>query len=82
VRGSRVVDFLMGGLNYQIEHHLFPSMPRPNLRRAQPLVRAFCAQRGLAYSESGVFGSYGEALRHLHQVGAPLRPAVADAVTD
>jgi fatty acid desaturase len=40
VRGSRVVDFLMGGLNYQIEHHLFPSMPRPNLRRAQPLVRA------------------------------------------
>jgi fatty acid desaturase len=82
VRGSRVVDFLMGGLNYQIEHHLFPSMPRPNLRRAQPLVRAFCAQRGLAYSESGVFGSYGEALRHLHQAGAPLRPAVADAVTD
>jgi fatty acid desaturase len=42
-----VVDFLMGGLNYQIEHHLFPSMPRPNLRRAQPLVRAFCAERGV-----------------------------------
>jgi len=58
VRGSRVVDFLMGGLNYQIEHHLFPSMPRPNLRRAQPLVRAFCAERGVSYSESGVFGSY------------------------
>jgi fatty acid desaturase len=82
VRGSRVVDFLMGGLNYQIEHHLFPSMPRPNLRRAQPLVRAFCAERGVSYSESGVFGSYREALRHLHEAGAPLRPAVADAVTD
>ena len=36
VRGSRLVDFLLGGLNYQIEHHLFPNMPRPNLRRAQP----------------------------------------------
>jgi fatty acid desaturase len=82
VRGSRVVDFLMGGLNYQIEHHLFPSMPRPNLRRAQPLVQAFCAERGVSYSESSVFGSYGEALRHLHQAGAPLRPTVADAVTD
>ena len=82
VRGSRVVDFLMGGLNYQIEHHLFPSMPRPNLRRAQPLVRAFCTERGVSYSESSVLGSYGEALRHLHQAGVPLRPAVADAVTD
>jgi fatty acid desaturase len=82
VRGSRMVDFLMGGLNYQIEHHLFPSMPRPNLRRAQPLVRAFCTERGVSYSESSVFGAYGEALRHLHQASVPLRPAVADADTD
>jgi fatty acid desaturase len=78
VRGSRMVDFAFGGLNYQIEHHLFPSMPRPSLRRAQPLVRAFCAQRGLAYSESSVFGSYAEALRHLHAAGASLRPAATD----
>jgi fatty acid desaturase len=78
VRGSRLVDFALGGLNYQIEHHLFPSMPRPSLRRAQPLVRAFCAERGLAYSQSSVFGAYAEALRHLHAAGAPLRPAVTD----
>jgi hypothetical protein len=32
VAGSRVVDFVLGGLDYQIEHHLFPNMPRPNLR--------------------------------------------------
>ena len=74
VRGSRVVDFLLGGLNYQIEHHLFPNMPRPNLRAAQPLVREFCAQRGLAYTEASLVGSYAQALRHLHAVGAPLRP--------
>ena len=78
VRGSWLMDFVLGGLNYQIEHHLFPNMPRPNLRRAQPLIRAFCQQRGLPYTEASLFGSYAEAVRHLHAVGAPLRPAVAE----
>ena len=80
VRGIRLVDFLLGGLNYQIEHHLFPNMPRPNLRQAQPLVRAFCQEHDLSYSEASMFGSYAEAVRHLHTIGAPLRPtrAVAD----
>jgi fatty acid desaturase len=78
VRGSRVVDIVLGGLNYQIEHHLFPSMPRPNLRRSRPLIRAFCLQHGLTYHESTMLGSYAQALRHLHAVGAPLRTAPAD----
>jgi fatty acid desaturase len=78
VRGSRFVDFLLGGLNYQIEHHLFPNMPRPNLRHAQPLVRAFCQDHGLPYAEASLFGSYAQAVRHLHTVGAPLRPAAAE----
>jgi fatty acid desaturase len=77
VAGSRLVDWLLGGLNYQIEHHLFPNMPRPNLRHAQTLVRAFCQQHGLPYAEASLFGSYAEAVRHLHAVGAPLRPAAA-----
>ena len=78
VRGSRLVDWLLGGLNYQIEHHLFPNMPRPSLRQAQPLVRAFCDHQQLAYVEASLFGSYAEAVRHLHAVGAPLRPAAAE----
>jgi fatty acid desaturase len=77
VAGSRLVDFLLGGLNYQIEHHLFPNMPRPNLRCAQPLIRAFCQQHDLPYTEASLFGSYTEAVRHLHAVGAPVRPAPA-----
>jgi fatty acid desaturase len=80
VTGSRPVDLLLGGLNYQIEHHLFPNMPRPNLRHAQPLVRAFCAHHGLPYVEASLFGSYAQAIRHLHTVGTPLRPS--QAVTD
>ncbi|MDT0330760.1 fatty acid desaturase family protein [Nocardiopsis lambiniae] len=74
VRGGRVVDLVLGGLNYQIEHHLFPSMPRPNLRHAQPLVRAACERIGLAYYETGLLRSYAEVLGHLHRVGGPLRP--------
>src|SRR4029450_7453096 len=79
VRGSRFVDTLLGGLNYQIEHHLFPSMPRPNLRHAQPLVREFCLRHDLPYTEATLLGSYAEALRHLHAVGAPLRFATVAA---
>lgn len=75
VRGGWFTDFALGGLNYQIEHHLFPSMPRPSLRRSQELVRGFCAERRVPYRESGIVGSYTEALRHLHQVGADVRGA-------
>jgi fatty acid desaturase len=77
VRGGPVVDFLLGGLNYQIEHHLFPSMPRPNLRRSQALIRAFCHLHGVAYYETTLLRSYAQALGHLHSVGRLLRPTTA-----
>ena len=44
IRGGWPTHFALGGLNYQIEHHLFPSMPRSNLRRAQPIVRDYLRQ--------------------------------------
>jgi fatty acid desaturase len=73
VRGGWLTDFALGGLNYQIEHHLFPSMPRPSLRRSQPLVRAFCQQRDLAYCQTSLIDSYAQALRHLNSVGKSAR---------
>jgi fatty acid desaturase len=73
VKGGWFVDVALGQLNYQIEHHLFPSMPAPNLRRAQPLVRQYCAEIGVSYLQTGLIDSYGQALRHLHEVGASLR---------
>ncbi|MFC4857770.1 fatty acid desaturase family protein [Actinophytocola glycyrrhizae] len=73
VRGGRWVDFTIGALNYQVEHHLFPIMPRPNLRHAQPIVRAFCARKDIEYSQCGWLRTYGYVLEHLHAVGAPLR---------
>ncbi len=69
IRGTIFVDFVMGGLNYQIEHHLFPSMPRPNLKRAQPLVRAYCQRHGVNYTEVGLFASYATVVRYLNEVG-------------
>ncbi|AVZ76808.1 acyl-CoA desaturase [Streptomyces lunaelactis] len=73
IRGGLVTDWFLGGLNYQIEHHLFPSMPRPHLRLAQPLVRAHCRSLGVTYTETGLIDSYRQALTHMHEVGEPLR---------
>src|SRR6478609_11495579 len=73
VKGGWFTDLLLGGLNYQIEHHLFPNMPRASLRRAQHLVRAHCETLGIPYTETSLIGSYRLVLRHLHAIGAPLR---------
>jgi fatty acid desaturase len=73
VRGGMFIDWLLGGLNYQIEHHLFPNMPRASLRRARPVVRAYCAELRIPYCETSLIGSYAAALRHLNSLGAPLR---------
>jgi len=77
IRGSWVTDLAMGGLNYQIEHHLFPSMPRPNLRRAQPIVRAFCHEHGIPYTETSLSQSYGIVVRYLNAVGLRARDPFA-----
>jgi fatty acid desaturase len=81
VRGGVFTDWLLGGLNYQIEHHLFPNMPRSSLRRAQPVVRRFCSERGIRYTETSLLGSYRAALRHLNEIGAPLRPSQLEIAT-
>jgi fatty acid desaturase len=75
VRGGWFTDIALGGLNHQIEHHLFPSMPSPQLRKAQPIVRRYCAAMGVDYLETGLIASYRQALSSLHRAGAPLRTA-------
>jgi fatty acid desaturase len=70
ISGGPLTTFMLGGLNYQIEHHLFPSMPRPNLRRAQGLVRDFCAASDLGYSEENVVESFRQIIQHLSDAGA------------
>ncbi|MDN5933363.1 MAG: acyl-CoA desaturase [Pseudonocardia sp.] len=77
VRGGRFTDGLlhvaMGGLNHQIEHHLFPSMPTPHQRRARAVVREFCTEVGVPYHETTLLGSWSEMLTALRTAAAPLR---------
>jgi fatty acid desaturase len=69
IRPSWLKDNLMGGLNYQVEHHLFPSMPRPALARAREIVIDFCAEKSIPYTEKGLFQSYGLVIQYLNKVG-------------
>src|SRR5260221_4538380 len=48
---SDSVAFMHGGLHLQVTHHLFPRLPRHNLRRASELVKQFAAEQGLTYAE-------------------------------
>ncbi|WP_432094763.1 fatty acid desaturase family protein [Streptomyces sp. bgisy100] len=77
VRGGRFIDAVMGGLNYQIEHHLFPSMPTPALGRTAQITKEFCAEKGIPYYETGLLASYREVVGHLHDAGEPIRRAAA-----
>ncbi|GGM05532.1 fatty acid desaturase family protein [Nakamurella endophytica] len=69
VAGGRVASLAMGGLNYQIEHHLFPSMPGPALRKARRIVRQYCADRGVTYHEVPIHRAWQLVAAHLNRVG-------------
>ena len=77
VRAHPVTDFLYGGLNYQIEHHLFPSIPRNRMRELQKTVKSFCEEHAISYHETSTLQSYQEILDHLEEVSAPLHEAKA-----
>lgn len=67
-----VVTWMFGALNYQIEHHLFPTMPRNNLPKVRLLVIEFCRKNGLEYYETGILRSYREVLQNFERVRLDL----------
>jgi fatty acid desaturase len=77
IRGGWLTDLVLGDLNYQVEHHLFPSMPRPNLRRSQRLIHQFCREHGLPHTETSLIDSYAQTLRYLNAVGRHPQPGTA-----
>lgn len=79
IRSSYLTDFLYGGLNYQIEHHLFPAMPRASLRRARPMTIEYCREIGMPYYEVGVFRSYAEVVIHLYRTTQAYQNSVTAA---
>ncbi len=69
IRGGWWMDVLMGGLNHQVEHHLFPNMPRPHLARARLLAKSYCDQHGIPYTETSLLRSYATVVKYLNTVG-------------
>ena len=73
IRGGWWATALMGGLNYQVEHHLFPSMPRPFLAKARVIVRERCEQLEVPYTETSLLRSYAIVIEYLNRVGLAAR---------
>jgi len=69
IKSSWLKDNLMGGLNFQVEHHLFPSMSRPHLRKAHEIVIKYCQEHQIPFAEVGLFKSYGIVIDYLNKVG-------------
>lgn len=63
------LDFFHGGLQFQAIHHLFPRIPRHNLRQAQKLVQGFCKEVGIPYALYGFVDGNKEVLGRLGEVG-------------
>ena len=73
IRGGWWATWLMGGLNYQVEHHLFPNMPRPHLARARGIVMDQCRTLGVPYTETSLGRSYAIVIEYLNRVGLAAR---------
>ncbi len=77
IAGGWWATWLMGGLNYQVEHHLFPSMSRPSLARTRVIVRDYCESNGVPYTETSLWRSYGAVIAYLNRVGLSARDPFA-----
>ena len=73
IRGGWWATWLMGGLNYQIEHHLFPNMARPHLSKARRIVREYCRTHDVPYTETSLLRSYAIVIEYLNRVGLAAR---------
>ncbi|XP_055280108.1 fatty acid desaturase 2-like protein FADS2B isoform X3 [Moschus berezovskii] len=70
VEQSLFNDWFTGHLNFQIEHHLFPTMPRHNYHKVAPLVKSLCAKHGLQYVNKPILKAFGDILRALKKSAA------------
>ena len=73
IRGGWWATALLGGLNYQVEHHLFPSMARPHLSKVRVVVHEFCETHDVPYTETSLWRSYAIVIDYLNRVGLAAR---------
>jgi len=70
VTSNWFVDWFCGGLQYQVDHHLFPMLPRHNLAKVHVLVKSFCKEQDVTYHEASMWAGSVEVLQHLNEVSA------------
>ncbi len=80
IKPNPLTDFWFGGLNYQIEHHLFPNLPRNKLKDARVVIKRFCEDHAIPYYETGVVQSYLEVTRYLNRVGTVSNVSAQEAL--
>ena len=66
-----VLSILCGGLERQIEHHLFPTLPPPRLREIAPEVRAICEKHGVEYKTASWGKTLAKVVRHVAKMSFP-----------
>eukprot|EP01084_Bolivina_argentea_P263473 445952_1 len=66
IKSTKYTHWFYGGLQFQVEHHLFPMMPRPNLRKVKPYILALCKKYDLPYLENSFWGA-------IHDIGNILK---------
>ncbi len=80
-QGNRVLTWLLGGLNYQIEHHLFPKVCHLHYPAISSIVAEVCAERGVPYRvQPSMLDALRSHIAHLKRVGAGPSPANANVV--
>lgn len=69
IKGGRFLDIIFGGLNYQIEHHLFPNISRKHLYKIKPLVKKFCIEKGISYNDDTLAKAWKDIFSYLNNIG-------------
>lgn len=72
IHGHWLTDIIYMGLNYQIEHHLFPNTPRNKLKRITPFVLDICRKKKLEYTQTSIIGSNKIILAELKEVASSV----------
>jgi len=69
---SPFVHWFCGGLEYQVDHHLFPMIPRHHLPKVHDRVVAFCNEHGVTYCETSMLTGTKDVLSHLSAVTSEM----------
>jgi linoleoyl-CoA desaturase len=67
---NRLLCWWLGGLNFQVIHHLFPKLPHPLYRRLAPIVEEVCQKHDVTYqAHSNIWSAFRSHVRHLSEMG-------------